>query len=298
LAHDNPGMNTAVRSAVKAAQSAINGVRSRGPATPEGKERSSLNAVRYGFSSAHLLLPGEDAAEYKSHLDSYFAELVPTSTPEAMIVAQLGDLSWKVERLTKVENNRLRARLEEELEKTELFQRVVQTRRALEAVSSLAATVDTHRVVSLEPELTEILLGGVEGTLALLREVSELPEAVIQPMASALDQARETRQEGRLKQTAYEHLGNMAKLTRGALTAKLAQEDAALEPVRERLAAEVLLLEDADLKKLERHRRLLENSMQRQLDLLGQMRSQVASARPEHQAEAKELRVRLRVVRD
>ncbi len=283
---------------MRAAQSAINGASSRGPATPEGKERSSLNAVRYGFSSAHLLLPGEDAAEYKSHLDSYFAELVPTSTPEAMIVAQLGDLSWKVERLTKVENNRLRARLEEELEKTELFQRVVQTRRALEAVSSLAATVDTHRVVSLEPELTEILLGGVEGTLALLREVTELPEAVIQPMASALKQARETRQEGRLKQTAYEHLRNMAKLTRGALTAKLAQEEAALEPVRERLAAEVMLLEDVDLKKLERHRRLLENSMQRQLDLLGQMRSQVASARPEHQAEAKELRVRLRVVRD
>jgi len=289
--------NTAVTNAAKAAQAAINGARSRGPTTQDGKERSSLNAVRYGFSGAHLLLPGEDATEYERYLDSYFAELVPTSTPEAVIVAQLGDLSWKMERLTKVENNRLRARLEEELEKTEGFQRMVRTRRALEAVSSLAATVDTHRVVSLEAELTEILLGGVEGTLALLREVPELPEAIIQPMASALDQARETRQEGRLKQTAYEHLGNMAKLTRGALTAKLAEEEAALGPVRERLAAEVLLLEDADLKKLERHRRLLENSMQRQLDLLGQVRSQVASAQPEHQAEAKELRVKLRLVK-
>ncbi len=173
----------------------------------------------------------------------------------------------------------------------------MRTRRALAAVSSLVETVDTHRVVALEPELTAILLGGVEGTLALLREVPELPEAVIQPLASALDQARGTRQEGRLKQTAYEHLGNMAKLARGALTAKLDQEEAALGPVRERIAAEVLLLEDHDTRKLERHRRLLESSMQRQLDLLGQMRSQVASARPEHQAEAKDLRVRLRVVR-
>jgi hypothetical protein len=256
-----------------------------------------MNAVRYGFSGAHLLLPGEDATEYERHLDSYFAELVPTSMPEAMIVAQVGDLSWKLERLTRVENNRLRARLEEELEKTDDFERVVRTRRALVAVSSLAESVDTHRMVSLEAELTEILLGGVEGTLALLREVPELLETIIQPMASALDQGRETHQEGRMKQAAYEHLGNMAKLTRGALTNKLAEEEAALGPVRERLAAEVLLLEDADLKKLERHRRLLENSMQRQLDLLGQVRSQVASARPEHQAEAKELRVKLRLVK-
>lgn len=38
-----------------------------------------MNAVRYGVSGAHLLLPGEDATEYERHLDSYFAELVPTS---------------------------------------------------------------------------------------------------------------------------------------------------------------------------------------------------------------------------
>ena len=89
----------------------------------------------------------------------------------------------------------------------------------------------------------------------------------------------------------------MARMVKGALAAKLAEEESALRPLRERLAAEVLLLEDADLKKLERHRRLLENSMQHQVNLLGQVRSQVASARPEHQAMAQELRVHLRVVK-
>ncbi len=85
-------------------------------------------------------------------------------------------------------------------------------------------------------------------------------------------------------------------MVKGALAVKLAEEKAVLRSLRKRLAAEVLLLEDPDLRKLERHRRLLENSMQRQLDLLGQVRSQVASARPEHQAEAKELRVKLRLM--
>jgi hypothetical protein len=196
-----------------------------------------------------------------------------------------------------MEDGRLLVRLEEELEKTEAHQLVTSTRRALEALSGLVAAVDVHRTAPKEQELTEALLRGLDGTVGLLREVPGLPEAVIQPVSLALQEARDTRQEGRLEQAAYEHLGNMAKVARGALTEKLAQDEAALEPVRERLAAAVLLLEDKDLRKLERHRRLLEGSMARQLGLLGQMRLQVAASKHEAQAEARELRVRLRVVK-
>jgi hypothetical protein len=290
-------MNAPVRSALQAAQAAINGARSKGPKTAEGKSASSLNSLRHGFTASNLLLPGEDAQEYEGHLDGYFATFAPATLPEAQVVAQIGDLAWKLERLTKLENGRMRARLEEALEGTEAHQLVISTRRALEALSGLVAAVDLHRTAPKELELTEALLRGLDGTLALMREVPGLPEAVIQPLSLALQEARDTRQEGRLEQAAYEHLGNMAKVARGALTAKLAQEEAALEPVREQLAAAVLLLEDADLKKLERHRRLLESSMARQLGLLGQMRLQVAASKPEAQVEAQELRVRLRVVK-
>jgi len=291
-------METAVRAALKNASEALDTVRKKGgPRSPEGKTTSSLNALRHGLSARNLLLPGENAAEYEAFMDSWFAALTPATMPEAVIVAQLGDLSWKLERLAKLEDGRLLSRLEDELEETESFQLVTSTRRALVAVSSLVATVDTLRSPPKERELTEALLSGVEGTLALLREVPELPETVIHPLSLALTQARDTRQEGRLEQTAYEHLGGMAKLARGALAAKLAQEEAALTPVRERLAAEVLLLEDTDLKKLERHRRLLESSMARELELLGKLRAQVAPAKPEELAEVRELRVKLRLVR-
>jgi len=294
---DNPGMNAPVRSALQAAQAAINGARSKGPKTAEGKSASSLNSLRHGLSANNLLLPGEEAEEYERHLDGYFATFAPATLPDAQVVAQIGDLAWKLERLTRLENNRMRARLEEKLEETEAHQLVISTRRALEALSGLMAAVDVHRTAPKEPELTEALLRGLDGTLALLREVPGLPEAVIQPLSLALQEARDTRQEGRLEQTAYEHLGNMAKVARGALTEKLAQEEAALEPVRERLAAAVLLLEDKDLRKLERHRRLLESSMQRQLDLLGQVRGRVSTATAQVQAEARELRVKLRLVK-
>ncbi|MFB1478777.1 hypothetical protein [Corallococcus sp. RDP092CA] len=290
-------MNAPVRSALQAAQAAINGACSKGPKTAEGKSASSLNSLRHGLSANNLLLPGEDAQAYEHHLDRHFITFAPTTLPEAVIVAQLGDLSWKMERLTKLENGRLLARLEEELEKTDAFGLVTSTRRALEALSGLVAALDARRTAPKEPELTEALLRGLEGTLTLLREVPGLPEAVIHPLSLAVEEARDTRQDGRLEQTAYEHLGDMAKLARGALTAKLAQEEAALDPVRERLAAEVLLLDDKDLRKLERHRRLLESSMSRQLALLSQIRVQVAASKPEAQAEARELRVKLRLVR-
>ncbi|HLK99138.1 MAG TPA: hypothetical protein VK539_01070 [Myxococcaceae bacterium] len=290
-------MNATVRSALQAATSALNGAKSHGPKTRDGKASSSLNALRHGLSASNLLLPGEDAAEYEQHLDGYFSSFAPTTLPEAHVVVQVADLAWKLKRLSKLEDGRVLALLEEALEGTDAFGLVTSTRRALEALSGLVAVVDARPTVPKDPELTETLLRGLDGTLALLREVPGLPDAVLQPLSLALQEVRDTRQEGCLEQAAYEHLGNMAKVARGALAEKLDQEQAALGLVRERLAAEMLLLEDVAIKKLERHRKLLESSMQRQLDLLGQVRSQVASARPEHQAEAKELRVRLRVVK-
>jgi hypothetical protein len=256
-----------------------------------------MNSLRHGLSANNLLLPGEGAQQYESLLDGYFATFAPATLPEAHVVAQLGDLAWKLERLVKLENNRLHARLEEELEKTAGHLSIVLTRRALQMVNALAGAIEAVPTPPDDVERTGALLDGVKRMVAELREVPELPSALLQPLADALDAAKESFNGTCISTSTYEHLGNMTRLARGALGVKLAQEEEALEPVRERLAAEVLLLDDADLKKLERHRRLLENSMQRQLDLLGQVRSQVASAQPEHQAAAKELRVKLRLVK-
>lgn len=289
-------MNTDVKNAVKAAQSAINGARSKGPTSPAGKERSSLNAVRYGLTARHLILPGEDAAEYEAFVDSWFASLVPASMPEAVLVAQIGDAAWKLERLSKLENGRTLVSLEEALEKTPEFERFALTRRALQAVSVFVEIADTCPMPQ-DAAQTGALLAAVEGTVKIVGEVPELPEAVLQPLAFAHTHAQDTGKEGRMHPDAYRALANAAKVVMGALSAKLAEDESALAPVRERLAAEVLLLEDADLRKLERHRKLLETAMQRQLGLLDQLRVQVAAVKAQNPAEAKELRVRLRVVR-
>jgi hypothetical protein len=290
-------MNNAVRSARQAITSAINGAKSHGPKTAEGKATSSLNSIRFGFTASHVLLPGEDPAAYEEFVSEWFTSLSPSTMPEAASVAQLADTSWKLERLSRVENGRMRARLEEELETTDEGKTFALTRRALEMVGALAMTVEAIPSPPKDFDRTSAFLTGVELVVKELREVPGLPMAVVEPLAFALKTAQENEETERIPPAIYENLGNMAKVVKGALTMKLAEEEAALGPVRERLAAEVLLLEDADLRKLERARRTLEGTMQRQLAIFHQLRAELANTKTENTPEAQALRVKLRLVK-
>jgi len=63
-----------------------NGAKSHGPATPEGRARSSQNALRHGLTVRDAALPtvsvvldDESPAEFQLLLDSYLDEFAPTS---------------------------------------------------------------------------------------------------------------------------------------------------------------------------------------------------------------------------
>ena len=54
-----------------------NALRSSGPQTETGKERSSRNSYKHGLTSSKVVLPGEDAAEY----DAFRAEILEQYQP-------------------------------------------------------------------------------------------------------------------------------------------------------------------------------------------------------------------------
>ena len=58
----------------KAAASRKNGARSLGPSTPEGRERSSLNALKLGIFSQRRFLPEENPADFYQLVDRLVAE--------------------------------------------------------------------------------------------------------------------------------------------------------------------------------------------------------------------------------
>jgi len=66
---------------------------STGPTTPEGKAKSSLNAVKTGLTGRTVLLPNEDAEAYETHLLQYLDRFAPVGNRETELVQSLSQFS-------------------------------------------------------------------------------------------------------------------------------------------------------------------------------------------------------------
>jgi hypothetical protein len=97
-------MPAAARSPAQLEAARRNGAKSRGPATPEGKARSSRNALKHGLAAAdHLLLAGEDRAAYEELLANLVAETEPGTELEAQLVRRLASALWRQHRADRLE---------------------------------------------------------------------------------------------------------------------------------------------------------------------------------------------------
>jgi hypothetical protein len=84
-----------------------NAQHSTGPKTVEGKQRSSLNALRHGLTGQIVVMPTEDLAAYRQHLKSFTDELNPKGVIEVNLVQSLADTSWRLNRVAALETNLL-----------------------------------------------------------------------------------------------------------------------------------------------------------------------------------------------
>ena len=83
-------------SSLKKAESArINGAKSRGPKTPQGRA-SSMNAFRHGLSAKTLILQNEDPVKFAEMLNDYFDYLEPTNPIGVDLVADIVAARWRL----------------------------------------------------------------------------------------------------------------------------------------------------------------------------------------------------------
>ncbi|MBV9266892.1 MAG: hypothetical protein JO061_12055, partial [Acidobacteriaceae bacterium] len=68
---------------------------STGPTSETGKAKSSLNAVKTGLTGRTVLLPGDDAALYESHVAQFVKHFEPTGEQEQNLVQSLADTEWR-----------------------------------------------------------------------------------------------------------------------------------------------------------------------------------------------------------
>jgi hypothetical protein len=88
----------------KSEQARINGARSKGPKTQEGKAASSRNAIKHGFAATeNVVISIEDQPAWLLHRDGVRSAFDPKNYVEQELVDKLASISWRQSRLVAIE---------------------------------------------------------------------------------------------------------------------------------------------------------------------------------------------------
>ena len=73
-----------------------NAQHSTGPRTPEGKQRSAMNAVRHGLTAKTPALPGENQQDYLEFRRKMIEDLQAKGTLEEQLAQSIADIQWRL----------------------------------------------------------------------------------------------------------------------------------------------------------------------------------------------------------
>ena len=85
-----------------------NALKSTGPTTPEGKDRSRRNAVRHGLTAETVIAALEDAEDYQAFEAAVTADYDAEIAVERELVLRLASVLWRLRRATGIETRVIR----------------------------------------------------------------------------------------------------------------------------------------------------------------------------------------------
>ena len=82
-----------------------NGAKSKGPTTPDGKQRSSQNGTTHGLTAANktVVLQNESDPRFQELLQSCIDELAPATDLQLDLVQEIATLRWRLRRACAIE---------------------------------------------------------------------------------------------------------------------------------------------------------------------------------------------------
>ena len=102
-----------MESNLKSETARANGTKSRGPTTPEGKEKSSRNALKHGLTAGagNILLDCENPNEFQQTFDKLLAMHEPVTPAEKDLVEEMVAARWRTRRMWTIETGLLNAEI-------------------------------------------------------------------------------------------------------------------------------------------------------------------------------------------
>jgi len=86
-------------SAAQVSANRLNSQASTGPASAEGKQRSSLNATVHGFTGQTVLLAPGERIPYETHVKACLEQHKPQSHEETSLIHQYADQQWTLHQI-------------------------------------------------------------------------------------------------------------------------------------------------------------------------------------------------------
>ena len=85
----------------------LNAEKSQGPTSPEGRARSSMNALRHGLTARVVVLPTEDMAAYRAFSKEIVDSLDAQTPLERQFAQTIADNQWRINRIRSIEDGML-----------------------------------------------------------------------------------------------------------------------------------------------------------------------------------------------
>ena len=143
-------------SELKSETSRANGAKSHGPKTPEGREKSSRNSLKHGFTAkSTIVLECENKEQFQEMLGYYKITYQPGSGVEEDLVTDMVACRWRMQRLRAIETSLIDSEMDRDLPEGQTpedpghqlafaFRRLVDESRAISLASRYEARL--HRI--------------------------------------------------------------------------------------------------------------------------------------------------------
>ncbi len=86
-----------------------NAQKSTGPRTPQGKAVASQNSIKHGLLTRQAVISSEDQAEFDLYRAEFLDELAPDTPMESMLAERVVNLSWRLKRAARIQNQTIDA---------------------------------------------------------------------------------------------------------------------------------------------------------------------------------------------